>query len=252
MILKILKKDEYNDKYGRIRMTQALKQEFPKEKIPSESVIYRIMKNMGIKHSPQKGPKGITIVDKNAKKSEDILKRDFYTDGPYRKLITDIIEIKAKYKKLYIVALFDCSHLKVLGIAIRDYMTKELVIEALKNAYIKYPEIRGSIIHSDRGSQYTSKEYRDLLKVYGLIQSMNSRGGRCYDNARCVAMWARMKEELIYGRYNTKSMEFEIVKQLIWRYYMSYWNNRRICSVIGNMTLTMKEQQYYNNLKYTA
>lgn len=252
MILQILKIDECNDKYGKIRMTEALKQEFPNKKIPSESVIYRIMQNMGIKHRPVKGPKGITKANKNAKKSEDLLKRDFYSNEPYRKLITDITEIKVKNKKLYVSAIFDCFSLKVLGIAIREYMTAELVIEALRNAYIKYPQIRGAIIHSDRGSQYTSKEYRDLLNVYGITQSMNSSSGRCHDNARCEAMWGRMKVELLYKRYKTKNMDFEIVKELIWRYFMSYWNNRRICSAIGNMTPTMKELIYYNKAIHIA
>lgn len=252
MILYILVIDEYNDKYGRKRMTEALKIEFPNEYIPSERVVYRVMKNMGIKHRPYKGLKCITIADKNAKKSEDLLKRDFYIDEPYRKLITDITEIKTKYKKLYIAAIFDCFNLKVLGIAIREYMSVELVIEVLRNAYIKYPQIRGAIIHSDRGSQYTSKEYREAIKLYGLKQSMNSSSGRCHDNARCESMWARMKDELIYDRHKTEYMEFDTVKELVWRYFMSYWNNRRICSAIGNTTPVMKEKQYYDKLKQIA
>ena len=233
-------------------MSEALKKEYPNEKIPSEQIIYRIMRKMGISHRSKKCPNSITKIDIKAQKSEDLLKRDFYSNEPYKKLITDITEIKVKNKKMYIAAIFDCFSLKVLGIAIREYMTAELVVEVLKNAYINYPQIKGAILHSDRGKQYTSELYRETLKMYGIIQSMNSAAGRCHDNARCESMWARMKNELIYGRYKTKYMDFEIVKQKIWRYYMSYWNNRRICSSIGNITPIMKEQQYFNKNKQVA
>ena len=57
---------------------------------------------------------------------------------------------------------------------------------------------------------------------------MNSAGGRCHDNARCESMWARMKTELLYDRYDTRQMTVEELKVLIWRYFLSYWNNRRI------------------------
>ncbi|HEY9160976.1 MAG TPA: DDE-type integrase/transposase/recombinase, partial [Desulfomonilia bacterium] len=59
---------------------------------------------------------------------------------------------------------------------------------------IAYPGLRGAIIHSDRGSQYTSGEYRQAIERYGIIQSMNSAGGRCHDNAKCEYLWGRFKE----------------------------------------------------------
>ena len=59
-------------------------------------------------------------------------------------------------------------------------------------------------MHSDRGTQYTSEAYRKAITKYGISQSMNSDGGRCHDNARCESMWARMKSELLYGRYDTE------------------------------------------------
>jgi len=64
--------------------------------------------------------------------------------------------------------------------------------------------LHGAIIHSDRGSQYTSQLYRDVIWKYGIQQSMNRAGGRCHDNTRCESMWARMKSELFYNRYDTE------------------------------------------------
>ena len=80
---------------------------------------------------------------------------------------------------------------------------------------------RGAILHSDRGTQYTRELYRKAIYKYGIRQSMNSAGGRCHDNARCESMWARFKEELLYGRCDNTSMTIEQLKILIWRYFNS-------------------------------
>lgn len=81
---------------------------------------------------------------------------------------------------------------------------------------------------------------------------MNSAGGRCHDNARCESMWARMKEELLYGRYNTEEMTIEELKTLIWRYFISYWNNRRICSANKGLPPMVKRQRYYESMDAAA
>ena len=112
--------------------------------------------------------------------------------------------------------------------------------------------LRGAVLHSDRGTQYTSELYRKAINKYGILQSMNSAGGRCHDNARCESMWARFKEELLYGRYDTTTMTVKQLKTLIWRYFISYWNNRRICSANGGLPPMVKRQQYYASLQEAA
>lgn len=131
-------------------------------------------------------------------------------------------------------------------------MKATLCVNTLDNAYRAYPKLKGAIIHSDRGAQYTSKEYRKVINKYGIQQSMNSAGGRCHDNARCESMWARMKEESLYGRYNTKEMTVEELKILIWRYFISYWNNGRICSANRGLPPMVKRQRYYQYLNIAA
>ena len=79
-------------------------------------------------------------------------------------------------------------------------------MQTLENAVKAYPCIRGAIIHSNRVSQYTNQLYRDTNYKYGIQQSMNSSGGRYYDNTRCESTWARMKSELLYDRYDTEKM----------------------------------------------
>ena len=80
---------------------------------------------------------------------------------------------------------------------------------------------------------------------------MNSAGGRCHDNSRCESirgLVTRMKNELFYSR-GRRSTDYttEQLKTMIWRYYMSYWNNRRICSSIGGMPPAEKRRRYYSD-----
>ena len=243
----IVAEDECNDTYGRCRMREALALKYPEEKLPSERTVYRIMEKIGLSHRPKRKPHGITKADREARKSDDLLKRNFTTDRPCEKCVTDITEIPAKNGKLYVSALFDCYDLCVLGLAMADNMRAELCAETVANAHQAFPDLRGCVIHSDRGSQYTSALYRAELARCGIVQSMNSAGGRCHDNARCEAMWARMKEELLYDRYDTTKMTIEELKTLIWRYFMSYWNNRRICSANDGLPPAVKRQAYYRS-----
>lgn len=253
-MMKIVEKDECNDTYGKVRMHEGLLLKRPKDvKIPSESTVYRVMSEIGLVHKPKRKPNGITMADKEARKSNDLLKRDFNADKPCEKCVTDITELKAKDGKLYTSAIFDCFDVSVLGLAMADNMKAELCVRTVENAVKSHPLLQGTILHSDRGSQYTSEKYRMAITESGLVQSMNSAGGRCHDNARCESMWARMKEELFYSR-NRKSENYTIeeLKTKIWRYFMSYWNNRRICSGNGGLPPAVKRKQYYETQKSAA
>ena len=245
-IMKILAEDEYNDRYGRKRMRESLVQSLGEDNVPHERTIYRIMEKIGIVVRVKRKPHGITKADREAQKSDDLLRRNFTAPSPFVKCVTDITEIITVQKKLYLAVLFDCFSGMVLGMAIADNMNASLCVAMLENALLSYPQLKGAIIHSDRGAQYTSREYRACLKKYGLRQSMNSRAGRCHDNARCESFWARMKEELFYNRYDTRKMKMEEVKSLIWRYFYSYWNNRRVCSFNDGLPPAVKLEQYYN------
>lgn len=251
-IREIQNEDPCNNTYGKVRMHEALllKKEQDKEKmadisIPSERTVYRVMEEIGIVHHPKRKPNGITKADREAQKSDDKLKRDFTAEAPDRKAVTDITEIKCKDGKLYVSAIFDCFDLMVLGLCMDTNMKADLCARTVKSACELHTGLRGAIIHSDRGKQYTSELYRETLSRYGIVQSMNSAGGRCHDNARCESMWARMKEELFYCRGGSEQYTIEELKHIIWVYYMSYWNNRRICSSIGGIPPAVKRKRYY-------
>ena len=249
----ICSEDECNDTYGRIRMYQALLlKKVEGMYIPSERTVYRVMEQIGLSHRPNRKPNGITKADREAMKSDDLLKRNFHADAPLEKCVTDITEIKASNGKLYVSAIFDCFDLGVLGLAMDISMKADLCVRTLENALTAYPSLEGAIIHSDRGAQYTSEAYRQAVRKYEIHQSMNSAGGRCHDNTRCESMWSRMKTELLYDCYKTEHMTIEELKILIWRYFLSYWNNRRICSANGGLPPMLKRKQYYEALDLAA
>lgn len=252
----ILNEDEYNDTYGRCRMHEALKlrnENNPDFHLPSERTVYRVMDNIGISHNPKRKAHGITKEDREARKSDNLINRDFKSEKPLEKCVTDITETKGSDGKLYTSVIFDCFDACALGISMDTNMKASLVRNTLAYASSVYPELKGAIIHSDRGSQYTSHLYRKAVEKYGIRQSMNSAGGRCHDNAKCESMWARMKNELFYSR-GRESTDFTVaeLRTMIWRYFMSYWNNRRICSSNGGLPPAEKRRRYYDSLTKAA
>lgn len=162
----ILEEDECKDTYGRIRMYQVLTLKQPEHvDIPSERTVYRIMDvdEIGISHPPRRKPNGITKADREARKSDDLLKRDFRAEEPLTKCVTDITEIKARDGKLYVSAIFDCFDSSVIGLAMDTNMKATICVQTLENATKAFPGIQGAIIHSNRGSQYTSQLYQDAI-----------------------------------------------------------------------------------------
>ena len=136
----ILTEDECNDTYGRIRMYQALTLKQPENvDIPSERTVYRIMEEIGISHHPRRKPNGITKADREARKSDDLLKRDFHAEEPLSKCVTDITEIKASDGKLYVSAVFDCFDSSVIGLAMDTNMKAPLCVQTLENTANAYP-----------------------------------------------------------------------------------------------------------------
>ena len=123
----IVSEDECSNTYGRIRMYQALLLKRPENiRIPGERTVYRVMEKTGLSHRPKRKPNGITKSDREARKSDDLLKQDFISAEPLKKCVTDITEIRAKDGKLYVSAIFDCFDAAVLGLAMDTNMKAPL------------------------------------------------------------------------------------------------------------------------------
>ena len=239
----ILDEDEYNRNYGKRRMHEKLRLDY--DCPHSYNTVAKVLRENGLLQKKNK-PKGLTKADKKAQKADNLIKGDFTADEPNKKTVTDITEVVGCDGKLYVSAVFDCYDSLCLGVSIADNMRKELVIATFEQAAGMY-DLRGAISHSDRGSQYTSEDFRNTMMKHGIIQSMNGAAGGCHDNAKCESMWARFKCDIM-ACYNTKKMTCESLKALIFRYFMGYWNNRRICSAIGGVPPMIKRGAYYEKL----
>ena len=217
----ILNEDPLNDNYGAPRMQLALNQRGIKA---GKRRITRIMRENGWLHTPKRRPKGLTKADSEAMITENLIKQDFSSDAPFEKLLTDITQIQCKDGKLYISPILDCFNGEILSLIMRSNMRKELCIDTVK-ALRKYP-VSGAILHSDRGSQYTSEAFRETLRKMNLYQSL-SGVSHCYDNARMESFFATLKKELLY-RIPTYRMAIEEVKSAVFRYVFTYYNRTRI------------------------
>jgi len=171
----------------------------------------------------------------------NVLDQDFSATRPNEKWVADITYIPCYQGKLYLASILDLYTKQIVGWRLSDKMTTDLVLEALNQAYeAKKP--RGVIHHSDRGSQYASKEYREQLARLGIQPSM-SRKGNCYDNACIEAFHSILKREFIYSRpkFRTK----EEAQQKLYRYIEFFYNRKRSNSTIGYMSPVRFEQLYY-------
>jgi transposase InsO family protein len=213
---------EHNDNYGVERMQLALAQQGIKA---GKRRIGRIMREKGWIHVRRR-PKGLTKVDPEAMVSENLLHQDFSAAEPFTKVLTDITQIPCLNAKLYISPILDCSNGEILSLCMATNMKKELVIDTLHAAINRYPRLKGAILHSDRGSQYTSEAFREALASNGMIQSL-SGVDHCYDNARMESFFATLKKELLY-RIPTYRMTVEQVKTAVFRYVFGYYNTTRV------------------------
>jgi transposase InsO family protein len=164
----IIEEDEYNDSYGRNRIHDALILRSIKTSI---STVYRICNKYGVSGKKNK-PKGLTKADKEAYKNDDLLKGDFNAEEPNKKLVSDITQLPTKDGPLYISGIFDCFDNGLLGLSMSDNMKTRLVIDSLKMADGNY-NIAGAMFHTDRGSQYTSQEFRAYAEKTCILQSMS-------------------------------------------------------------------------------
>ena len=182
-----------NGNYGAPRMQQALMQRGMKAGLRR---VKRIMREHGWLHERRRRPKGLTKADPAAMASENLLKQDFHANRPFAKLLTDITQVQCRDGKLYISPIMDCYSGEILSLCMRDNMKKELCVDTVKAMANRFP-VRDAILHSDRGSQYTSEAFRSELARQGLTQSL-SGVAHCYDNARMESFFATLKKELIY------------------------------------------------------
>lgn len=218
-----------NNIYGYRRIYYALRQN---NYNCSENRVLRIMHRNNIFSKTKKKFKATTNSKHNLPVSENLLNRNFMVDGPNTHWVGDISYIWTKEGWLYLATVIDLYSRAIVGWALQERMTSKLIEDALLMAIWRRKPKYGLMFHSDRGSQYASSSFKNLLGMYHMISSM-SRKGNCWDNAVAESFFRTIKSELTYHcNYATR----EEAKQSIFEYIEIFYNRKRLHSSLGYMT----------------
>jgi transposase InsO family protein len=161
------------------------------------------------------------------------LNREFTAQLPNQKWTCDITYIHTDEGWMYLAGVMDVCSRKIVGWALADHMRSELVTEAMEMALThRRPKGRQLLHHSDRGVQYASEEYVELLKEHGIEMSM-SRRGNCWDNAVTESLWASLKCELVN---DAEFRTHEEARLAIFEYIEVFYNRKRLHSALGYLS----------------
>jgi len=184
-----------------------------------------------------------TEPDPDAAGSVDLVKRDFAAQRPGTKVVGDITYIRTWQGWLYLASLIDCCTREVIGYAMANHMRTGLVLDAVAMAMRNGRLQADCIMHSDRGTQYTSSEYREKLVELGLRHSVG-RTGQCWDNALAESFFASLKNERVHRMvYSTQKK----AKADIAKWIELFYNHRRIHSALGYRTPHEVHTEYLNS-----
>lgn len=222
--------DELDDTYGSPRMTDELRD---RGFCANHKRVERLMAQHGI--SAKDGRRKTvrtTIPDVSAPPLPDLVKRDFSVGEPGERTCGDITYIPTAEGWLYLASVLDLGSRRVVGYAMDERMPAELVARALEMAVdIRGGDVAGMIFHHDRGSQYLSREFRDLCDRLGVAQSVG-RIGSSQDNAVAESFWATLKRELVHRcRFATRAEARRAI--IAW---LNHYNALRRHSSIGNIS----------------
>ena len=234
--------------YGSPRITQYLQD---MGYSVSEPYIAKIMKENGIRSILKKKFVVTTDSEHDHPISDNILDRDFNAEYLGQKWVSDITYIKVKNNWNYLTTIIDLADRKVIGWHISNNMTtRDTIIPAwFKARANRRIHPKGLIFHSDRGVQYASNEFRDIIKGNKLITQSMSRKGNCWDNAVAESFFKTYKYEKA-NRYNFTSTDHLIRTTFV--YIEGWYNTHRIHSSIGNMSPRNKEIELLNILLNAA
>lgn len=181
----------------------------------------------------------------DTKEYPNLLEQNFLAEKPSEKMVGDITYIYTKETGwTYLAIVMDLFDLKVVGWSYGLNMTDDLVIDAFNKAMLYRGLKKDGIFHSDRGSQYTSNDFEELLKKLKIKHSY-SKKGYPYDNASMESFNAILKkEEVNVNTYET----FEEARLAIFEFIESWYNNIRIHSTLGYITPNQKYEDYINSL----
>ncbi len=205
--------------------------------------IKRIRRKLGIR-CKQKKFKATTDSKHTLPVAENILGQQFTVAAPNKVWVSDITYVPTDEGWLYVASHKDLFTSNIVGYAMGERLSRSLVSQSLFRAVAAKRPAKGLIHHSDRGSQYCSHEYRDLLDRFGLKASM-SRKGNCFDNAPMESFWGTLKQELVHHRrYRTRQEAIQDITE----YIEIFYNRQRRQARLGFLSPVAYEQRFYAGL----
>lgn len=219
---------EHKQRYGSTRIFKELQA----RGVPcTRPRISERMKAMGLVAKARRKFKVTTDSNHSKHVAENIIKQNFQAKNPNEKWLTDITYIPTQEGWLYLCVFIDLHSRAVIGWSMAQRMKSSLIENALTMALFRRKFPQGVVVHSDKGSQYCSNSYQQMLKANGLICSMSSVGC-CYDNAAMESFFHTLKVELVHDEnYETR----EKAKSSIVEYIECYYNRKRRHSAINYM-----------------
>ena len=206
--------------------------------------IKRIRRRLGIRCKQKRKFKATTNSKHTLPVADNILGQQFKVAAPNKVWVSDITYVPTDEGWLYAAAHKDLFTADIVGYAMGERLTRNLVSQSLFKAVAAKRPAKGLIHHSDRGSQYCSYEYRNILERFGLKASM-SRKGNCYDNAPMESFWGTLKQELVHHRrYRTRQ---EAIRDIT-EYIEIFYKRQRLQPGLGFLSPAVFEQRYYEGL----
>ena len=206
--------------------------------------IKRIRKKLGIRCRQKRKFKATTDSRHKLPVAENLLGQEFKVYAPDKVWMSDITYVPTDEGWLYLAGHKDLFNGEIVGYAMGERLSKNLVSQSLLAAVSTRRPDKGLLHHSDRGSQYCSYEYQSLLKQFGLEVSMSGKCN-CYDNAPMESFWGIIKQELIHHRhYRTRR---EAIAEIT-EYIEIFYNRQRLPARLGYLSPAAYIQQYYNSL----
>lgn len=203
--------------------------------------IKRIRKKLGIRCKQTKKYTITTDSRHTLPVAENLLDQQFEAATPNSVWVSDITYIPTDEGWLYLAGHKDLFNGEIVGYAMGERITKNLVSQSLFRAVAAKRPAQGLIHHSDRGSQYCSYEYRELLGQFEMKASM-SRKGNCYDNAPMESFWGTLKQELVHHRhYRTRQEAIQDITE----YIEVFYNRQRRQARLGFLSPAVYAQKYY-------
>jgi len=204
----------------------------------------RIRRKLEIRCKQKKKFKATTDSKHKLPVAENLLGQKFKVYAPDLVWVSDITYVPTDEGWLYLAGHKDLFNSEIVGYAMGERLSKNLVSQSLLRAVSTRRPEKGLLHHSDRGSQYCSEDYQSLLQHFGLKASMSGKGN-CYDNAPMESFWGILKQELIHHRhYHTRREAMEEITE----YIEIFYNRQRLQAALGYLSPAAYIQKYYSGL----